>query len=335
MLVISMLAACSARPAAPAWTRITLPGGERATLRDAAACGDRWYVVGAVPDGDDTRPAAWSSPDTVTWTPVTFAPLPDSFYGPHEVISTVACAGDRVTMLGGAPGGAHGNLRISTWRRLPDGRMAENPAPFATYGGDTAVDTEHLAAGPAGFAVAGNRSSGAAAWLSPDGAGFRLFENAPGLAGPGTAARDAVPLPTGGWAVLGSRNGHAAAWITVDGSRWTGDDPPAAGGFTELQRGIPDGADLLAIGPHDRRLAVWRRHDGTWSALGDFGTAPTGVASLTRANGRFIAAGDGLWSSVDARRWRAVDVPENIVAVAGRDRLLLAVAAGTLYVTTP
>ncbi|BCJ44084.1 hypothetical protein GCM10010168_08970 [Actinoplanes ianthinogenes] len=331
MLVTALLTACKSEPVEPAWATVELPGAAGATLR-AAACGDFWYVAGALPAaGGTSRPAAWRSADAVTWTPVAFRPLPGSYYGPQQVISMVACADGRVTMLGGAPGGAHGNLRISSWRGLPDGRMAENPAPFETYGGDTAVDVAHLAAGPDGVAIAGNRSSGAAFWLSPDGGTFTLFENAPGLAGPGTAARDVVELPDRRWLVAGSRNGRAAAWTSVDGTRWSRLDPPDAGVYTELQRVLIDGEDVLAAGPHGTSFGVWRLHGGAWSEVATFGGAPTGVQSLTRANGRFVVSGGGLWESADARGWRAVGVPERVVNAAGRDRHLVVIAAGGVY----
>ncbi|GAA4596759.1 hypothetical protein GCM10023107_38800 [Actinoplanes octamycinicus] len=331
-----LLAACKDRPAEPAWTRVDLPGAAGATLRAAAACGASWYVAGALRTAAGTpRPAAWRSPDAITWTPVDFVPLPGSPYGPQQVISQVACAGDRVAMLGGAPGGAHGNLRISSWSRLPDGRMAENPAPFETYGGDTAVDVAHLAAGPDGLAIAGNRSSGAAAWLAPDGRTVTLFEDAPGLAGPGTAARDVVELADRRWLVAGSRNGRAAAWTSVDGRRWDRLDPPAAEGFTELQRLVRDGDDVLAAGPRGTAFGAWRLHDGVWRELGTFGGAPTGVQALIRGDGRFVVAGGGgLWESVDGLDWRTVAVPERVSHAAGRDRHLVVIAAGGVFRTT-
>jgi hypothetical protein len=335
-IVTLLLAACN-KPAEPAWTEIDLPGAAGATFRAAAACGDSWYVVGALPAGaSDHHPAAWRSPDAITWTPVTFVPLPGSFYGPQQVISEVACAAGQLVMLGAAPGGAHGNLRISSWRRLPDGRMAENPAPFETYGGDTAVDVAHLAAGPDGLAIAGNRSSGAAAWLSSDGREFTLHENAPGLAGTGTAARDMIELPDRRWLLVGSRNGRAAAWTSADGTQWSSLDPPGsgAGEFTELQRVVRDGDDVLAVGPHGTAFGAWRLHDGAWRELGTFGGAPAGVQALTLAGGRFVVAGGGLWQSADGRKWTAMGVPERVVNATGRDHHLLVVTAGAVFLTT-
>ncbi|MGK5680612.1 hypothetical protein [Actinoplanes sp. URMC 104] len=231
MLVVVVVAACSNSPQEPTWARIDLPADGTVVVRDVADCNGTWWAVGAVAAADGTtRPAAWTGGGGTgsAWAPVRFVPLPGSYYGPRQVIRSVACAEDKVAMVGATPGGAHGNPRVSTWRRLPDGRMAENAAPFETYGGDEAVDVGPIAAGPQGFAIAGNRSSGAAAWFSPDGRTYTLSESA--LAG--TAARDVTALPDGRWLVTGesataSIDPAPAAWI-VDHGRWTPGEAPAA-----------------------------------------------------------------------------------------------------------
>jgi hypothetical protein len=313
--LLALAACCGAPPAAPplSWHPIALAGAE---LHDVADCAGRWYAVG----GTAGRPAAWTSEDTRSWRPVRFVAAADSYYGPREIITHVACAAGRVAMIGAVPGGAHGNPRISTWRRLPDGRMAENPAPFETYGGDTAVDVDDLGAGPRGFAIGGNRTTGAAAWFSPDGATFTLVENAPGLAGD-TVARDAVALPDGRWMIVGSRDERAAAWVDRSFARA---DPPAGGEFTELQRAVRQGDDVVAAGTRGTAFGVWRLRAGTWTAGPTFGGDPGGVRSLAIAGDHAVVAGGGLW--IDGER---IDPPAPPVAVAGRgDTLLLAAADG-------
>ncbi|MBG0568979.1 hypothetical protein [Actinoplanes aureus] len=339
LFLATVLTACTGPADVPAWERIDLPGASGVELHAAADCDGLWYVAGALRDtGGRTRPAAWTSTDAVTWQPVRFSPLPTSQYGPQNVISAVACAAGRVAMLGSAPGGAHGNPRVSTWRRLPDGRMAENAAPFETYGGDTAVDVAHLSAGPDGFAMAGNRSTGAAAWLSPDGTGYTLFENAPGLASDAsgrTVARDAVALPDGRWALVGGRDDRAAAWFSRDGRRWESADPPAAGAdWTELQRAVRVGDDVVAAGPRGTTFATWRLRGGAWTELGTFGGAPTGVRSLTATGDHLLAVAGGLWISADGADWQSRAVPETPVAATGRDRTLLVVTAGAAWRST-
>ncbi|WP_213011744.1 hypothetical protein [Paractinoplanes toevensis] len=322
ILVLS-LSACSNHPLR--WEPVDLPGSGGADLRDAADCGDRWWVVGGLRAADgSTRPAAWTGTDA-GWQPVTFAPLPTSYYGPQQVITSVACADGRVAMVGAVPGGAHGNPRVSTWR-LDGDRMVENAAPFETYGGDTAVDVGPIAAGPAGFAIAGNRTSGAAAWLSPDGRTFTLHENDPGLAGD-TVARDAITLPDGRWAVFGSADGQAAAW--VGGAGWAREYPPTEEGVTEIQRVVRQGDEVVAAGIHDTEFQLWHRRGGTWTAGETFGGDPAGVRSLTIAGGRPVLVGGGLW--IDGK---SADAPATPVAVAGRGDALLLVAADRIWQTT-
>jgi hypothetical protein len=310
------LGACGG-PDAPVWHPITLAGAE---LHDVADCAGVWYAAGSTAG----RPAAWTSADGRAWQPLRFAPLPTSYYGPRETITHVACASGRVAMIGAVPGGAHGNPRVSTWRRLPDGRMAENPAPFETYGGDTAVDVDDLGAGPAGFAIGGNRSTGAAAWFSADGATFTLVEDAPGLAGD-TVARDAVALPDGRWMIVGGRGDRAAAWA---GPSFTPADPPAGTGFAEVQRAVRQGDDVVAAGMRGTAFGLWRWHAGTWTAGRTFGGDPGGVRSLTVAGGHTVVAGGGLW--IDGER---IDPPAPPVAVAGRGDTLLLAGAGGLWLT--
>jgi hypothetical protein len=305
--------------------------------------------------GDATRPAAWRSVDGRGWQPVRFAPRTGSYYGPLQVIMSVACAEGRVAMVGARSGGSHGNPRVSTWKLAADGAMTEVDAPFETYGGERAVNVGQLAAGPAGFLIAGNRSGGAAVWLSPDGSAFRLREDAPGLASDAartTVARDALSTPDGRWLVVGgtaprgTAAGSPAAWLTRDGGRFTGVAVPASGGgFAELQRVVRLGADVVAVGPRGGAVGAWLAHDGVW-ALG--GTFPgTEVQSVAVAHDALVAAGTptALWRSVDGgRSWRALGVPDRgfgpspppdvPVSVAARpDGLLL--AAGDRVWTAP
>jgi hypothetical protein len=347
-----LLAACSSPPPAPpprsiTWTEAALPmpAGPpgRLTVLDAAECDGLWYVTGGVLGaGDTTRPAAWTSTDGRAWRSVTFAPLPGSYYGPQDLISSVGCASGRVAMIGARPGGAHGIPRVSTWR-LSGGRMAEVGATFETYGGDRAVNVAHLAAGPGGFLITGNRTSGAAVWLSPDGAGFRLYEDAPGLAGDAThqtVARDAVAGPDGRWVIVGgsasknSADQAPAVWLTTDGSRFGGAEVPAEPGYNELQRVVRLGAEVIAVGPRGQTLGAWR--GPPWTEAGTFGQVGVGVQALAAADGRLIAAaGAGLWLSADAGgSWRALPAPAgagSTLALAGGPHTVLLAGGGRVW----
>lgn len=308
-LVMLLIAACSNTPQLPPellWTRIDLPAYGQVALTDVADCGSERWAVGAVVASDNSarRPAAWTGRLGEAWATVEFVPLPSSYYGPQQTIRSVACWNGRVAMVGAAPGGAHGNLRYSTWRRLPDGRMTENAAPFETYGGDEAVDVGPIAAGPRGFAIAGNRTSGAAAWFSPDGRTFTLSESRQA----GTVARDVVALPDGKWLTVGNK-----AWIEP----WT-----AEGDFPELRRAALDGDDVLAAGIN----GVWRRHDGAWSKVDSMNTD---VRSLAVADGHSVMIDGGLW--IDGQRR---NTPTGAITADARDATILLATPDSLWQTT-
>jgi hypothetical protein len=329
LAALTLAGACAAAPG-NAWTEVSLPGSGPRQLRDAVACGEHWYVVGERAGS----PAAWDSTDGRTWRSVSLHPLPGSYYGPRSVLYAVACARDRIAAIGSAPGGAHGNPRVSTWYQRPDGSLAEAAAPFETYGGDTAVDVGRISGGPAGFLIAGNRTGGAAAWLSPDGTSFRLFENAPGLAG--TFARDGAVLDRQ-FVLVGGVGDAAAAWSSTDGTSWQRVGMPVEGGYAEAQRVVRLGTDLIAVGPRGATFGAWRGPG--WAPVGRFGRPdPTGVRSLTVARGRLYAAAGKLWRSTDGgRSWLTVTTPRGATppaAVAGRDNHILLVAANRAWLAS-
>jgi hypothetical protein len=318
------------------WTRVPLAGSEGAVLRDVTFCDGEALVVG----GKNGGPAAWRRDEAIP-----FKSPAGSYYGPREQINSVACVDGRVAMVGAVPGGAHGNPRVSTWR-LDGTQMRENAAPFETYGGDEAVDVGGVEVGPAGFAIAGNRTGGAAAWYSSDGVNFRLDESrrSQGL------ARDAVALPDGRWMVVGGRavpgsaDQQPAAWIgsqptgpsAATGFGWQPADPPAATGYNELQRAVRQGDDIISAGMRGTHFAIWRRHAGTWTLQDTYeGGDPGGVRSLAVAGEHVALVGGGLW--IDGRKidgqktgWRNATP----IAVAGNGNVLLMVTADGLWRAT-
>jgi hypothetical protein len=333
LLVVALVVAGCGNPAPVVrWTESDIAG----ELHDAADCGGTWYAVGAVLGPDDaTRPAAWTSTDGRIWQSLTFTALKSSFYGPQDVITSVGCGPAGVAMVGSKPGGAHGIPRVSTWRQLPDGSMAEVAAPFETYGGDSAVNVGHLVGGPQGFIITGNRTSGGAVWLSRDGRGFQLTELGGGV------ARDAVPAPDGSWVVTGgtsakkSLNQAPAIWL---GPGWQHPVVPGKGGYNELQRAVRLGPDIVAVGPRGSAFGAWIGHGSSWSAAGAFGTESGTVASLTTAGTSLFAlvtygGSRGVWRSDDrAATWQKVTTPvARATAVAGRTGSLLLVVGGRLW----
>lgn len=350
MLAVALLAAGCERPAPdetirPQWQQLTLPAppGEpgRLMLRDAAACGGKWYVVGAVggPDGA-TRPAAWTSTDAQSWTSLTLAP--ESYYGRQNVLYAAGCRDGQVAAVGAKTGGAHGSPRVSTWHQRADGSLVEVSAAFETYGGPKAVNVGRMAGGPAGWLIVGNRSSGAAAWVSPDSAEFDIIEAAPELATDGrgvTWASDVAATPEG-WLMVGGIlppgriDRDPMSWLSPDGRAWQRTPVPATKEYEELQRAAVVGGTPVGVGPRGKAFGAWRRDAGGWVASGGFGTpgaagAPT-VSGLTVAGGWLVAAAsdgttNGLWVSLDqGRSWRAMAAPAAMPAGADRDVVLLA-----------
>ncbi|MEU8297361.1 hypothetical protein AB0C04_08760 [Micromonospora sp. NPDC048909] len=348
-----LLAGCDRAPArvdpeplAPAWQQVTLPAppgaSGRLLLRDAVACAGRWYLVGGVADAaGGTRPAAWTSTDGPAWRNVPIRA--DSFYGRQNVLYAVGCRDGVAAVIGAKVGGAHGYPRVSTWRQLPDGGLVEVQAPFETFGGPKAVNVSRLAGGPAGWLIAGNRSSGAAAWVSPDAAEFALVEGAPELATDATGvswAFDAVAGPAG-WLAVGGLlppgriDRDPAVWASSDGRSWQRTVLPGSRDYEELQRVVLVDGVPVAVGLRGGTFGAWRQEPGGWVAAGGFGRrAASGVPSVTSlvaAGGRLVVAvSDGerhsVWESVDrGGSWRAVRTPAEPLAGADRDVALVAV----------
>lgn len=375
LLLCGLTAACD-RPApkpAPlpvslAWGPVSLPmpPGEPGTIavRDATNCGGRWYVVGAVfgfdqsatvvhgPEGD-TRPAMWTSSDGTSWTSMVLRP--HSFYGRRNVVYAAACRDGKLAAIGARAGGAHGNPRVATWKELPDGSMEEVEEPFETYGGPVAVKASRMAGGPPGWLIAGERASGASAWLAaPDAADFALVEGAPELASDargGTTGDDAVWFD-GHWVIVGGvlpagrGDRDPAAWTSPDGRTWQRQAVPGSAGWDELHRVAVAGDALVAVGPHGSTFGEWRYADGAWrdvAQFGDPGTTGLGAVTALSAAGAdvFAMVSDGahhaLWTSTESGQdWRPVTLPAPApagadqtaaVAVAG-DRLLVLVDDG-------
>ncbi|SCL69561.1 hypothetical protein GA0070606_5119 [Micromonospora citrea] len=338
-------------PLRPRWQALTLPAppgaAGRPLLRDAVACAGRWYVVGGLADATgETRPAAWGSADGVSWSALPVAA--SSFYGRQHVLYAVACREGRLAALGAKNGGVHGNPRTGTWALAPGGALREVPAPFELYAGPRAVSVARLAAGPAGWLIAGARVDGAAVWTSADGERFAVREGVPELAGDGrgrTVAYDAVAVPSGWWvvgAVLppGATALAPLAWSSADGRAWRRVALPVPDGRGQAQRVAAVDGGLVAVGPVRDGFGAWRLVGDEWRRVGGFRAAGSGVSSVDGlvSAGRALVAvsgdGDGhrLWSSVDAGdSWRAMAMPDVVpdggnsavgVALQG-DRLLL------------
>lgn len=345
----------------PDWRPVGLPTppgpSGRLAPRAAVACGDRWYVVGAVttPAGE-TRPAAWRSPpawtgsDTRDWRPLRL--VPKTYYGERNTLYSAACQSGRLAVVGGKSGGAHGNPRVSSWQETADGSLVEVTAPFELYGGPQAVNVGRMTSGPAGWLIVGNRMSGAAVWTSPDAGRFAIQERVPGLASDDrgeTWASDATATPEG-WLVVGGLVGAGrtdrdpVAWTSSDGRAWRRSDVSGSGEYEELQRVTLLGGTPVAVGLHGRAFGVWRAAGAGWSQVGRFGTAAASGVPVVRslvavppASALLAAVSDGaqhaLWHSTDqGASWRPVAAPSAMPVGAERDVDLTVGVGGLLLV---
>ncbi|MFF3868570.1 hypothetical protein [Micromonospora sp. NPDC001898] len=353
-------------PLRPDWRAVALPtppgAPGRLLLRDAVACGGRWFVVGAVADAAGvTRPAAWSSPDATAWTSLRLAAR--SGYGPENVLTAVGCRDGRLAAVGAKSGGVHGNPRVSTWRQLADGSVVEVPAEFEVFGGPDAVNVGRIAGGPEGWVIAGNRGTGAAAWSSVDAGEFRLVSGVPPLASDAAGRTWAADVAAGasGWVLVGSSRtpgrpgGEPAVWTSPDGLDWRRETLSDADAPGDLQRVVRAGERLVAVGRRGDGVGAWIEGPGgaagatrvEWrpgGVLDRAGGASAQVAGLAAVDGGMVAvvlsdAGGAAWFSTDGGGWSPVLVPaplpvgaDRSVAVAGAgDRVLLLVdgARGT------
>ena len=360
-LLVLLLAGCrpasraapapTAVPVRPGWQPVSLPvppgAPGRLALRDATACAGRWFVVGTVVDAaGGTRPAAWSSSDAITWTAL--RPVPRSPYGEENLLTAAGCRDGRLAAVGGKSGGVHGNPRISTWRAAEDGSLVEVPAEFEVFGGADAVNVGRIAGGPRGWLISGNRATGAAAWVSPDGAEFALVSAVPGLAADGAGrpwVADGVGTPSG-WLLVGSMlpvgrtAGQPVVWTSADGRSWRRAVLPGVDGGADLQRVVRVGERTVAVGRRGDRLAAWVEEGGRWRSGGGFGAGARAVSGLAAVAGGLLAVpaeGPTGWWSRDGDAWSPVALPvavpggaERSVAVAGSgDVALLVVDDGS------
>lgn len=350
------------------WDELTLPKppeGTRIALADAAVCDGHWYAVGghaltgATPDEewlgtDDTMdPGAWTSLDGETWTALPVSA--HSYYGIRSLLWEAACRDGELVALGGKVGGAHGNPRMASYQpTLSAGRtelLTEVDASFELFGGPRATNVGRLVAGPPGYLIVGNRSAGAAVWLSPTGGPFEIVEGAPVLASSAdrvTWAADAA-FVDGEWIVVGSvvhrgrADRDAAAWRSPDGRTWTAMPAESAPDYDELSVVTAISGSLTAVGNHGETFQAWRLEPDGWRARGRFGSThveprdgnltsaiPVGIAAAGDQLFAVVKAGwtYELWVSADAgASWRLV-VPPTDMPAAGGQRVAIAGVEG-------
>jgi hypothetical protein len=270
------------------WTTVALPAGmEPKTL---TTMGDR-LLVGALEAGatpDTPSPALLTIGADGTQTPVPLAP--QSPYAPVARWYSVATDGTRIIAIGGANGGAHANVRWTTWSGTSAG-VTELPQSFYAFGGWGAGELVDAVITPGGDALVGSWGGAKAGldaavwtfsdpvWNRQDPAGTALESTDTLLVGPRGATSDG-----GGILVTGSAlhldkgvNQTAAVWRSSGvNSGWHRIDLPEAGTHSESvsARCGGDATTVCVVaGQVDGRLAVW-------SLDGDSASRQTGVPAV-------------------------------------------------------
>lgn len=355
LLAVLVLGACTGHAddspgPVPNWHEASLPAPPgapgRLAVRDAVRCNESWYVVGGVflahpTEDQDTRPAAWRSPDGTTWTPVAIDA--DTFWGKRAILTSVACAHDTIAVVGSRSGGAHGNPRVTTFYADATG-LHDVAAPYTQYGGEEATNVGPIASGPGGWLITGNRVSGPAVWTSPTARTFTLREAVPGLADDPalTALTQDAAWDDDEWVVVGGGNApgepldrQPQAWTSPDGATWTREPMPGSTQFDDVERVVATPTGLLGVGLRGSTFGAWQRRDGTWSRGTTFGRIPSDASrspfvgsAAARGDEVWVTTSDGaryaLWHSTDERRWRRVRTPASAPGTAGEHILCVA-----------
>ena len=359
--VLALVAGCDGGKKGPdvtpvtlTWQEVTLPvppgNPGRLALRDVVVCGGTWFLTGGVIVTDeDTRPAVWTSTDGQSWRLLNLDAK--SFYGKQSIVYAAACRDGKLAMIGAKSGGAHGNPRVSTWYQQGD-TMIEVQAAFTLYGGSEAVNVSRMVGGPKGWLIAGNRISGAAAWVSPDATDFKLIQGAPNLSsdpGMDTADQDGIATEQG-WMLVGGglTTGHIdhdpLVWTSADGAQWQRVALPHDTTYEELQRVVQVGDRFVALGLHGSAFGAWRGDPAkpdSWQSMATFGAEGNNglgdVRSAAVAGTRVLATGNlgvsyGLWVSADTgESWRSVELPAG-AHPSGSERTMAVSASGDTVV---
>ena len=169
LALVGLLVVAACTPGAPPstdvtrtldWSAIELPDGLNPS--SLAVAGETLLVGGRSTTGGE-HPGLIRVAADGTVTPL--ALKPNSPYAKVADLSSVATDGRRVYALGEAHGGAHSNVRWTTWQGSITGGLVEHPQSFYTFGGWGAgglLDVVQTSDGPA---IAGS-------WSSADGAGL-------------------------------------------------------------------------------------------------------------------------------------------------------------------
>lgn len=333
---------------APGWTPVALPAG--VTVRTLTAMGDR-LLIGGLADGSPPAPVMLTLDAHGASSPVPLTPT--SGYAFEARWYSVTTDGTKIIAIGGANGGAHSNVRWTTWTGTAAG-VKEVAQSFYAFGGWGAGDLVDAVMTPGGDALVGSWGGAkagldAAVWTESDDvwtrqnpAGTALESTATLLVGPRAATRDGVGILVSGSAlhlVPGSVDQAAAVWRSsgVD-TGWRRVDLDDPGTHSEAVSATCDEASAgacVVLGQVDGSLAVWeldgdtpkRQSDIPAIAVGDKDVVP---APVLHGSDAVVVSPDGSRTAVLVRAsgaWHTSTGPAGMPAAA-------AAVGGRLYVAT-
>ncbi len=250
------------------WTKVELPAGEEPVTLTAKGAD---LLIGVQHKGAKVVPGLTIRSADGKFTPIPVKPT--SPYAFLAVWQSVAINGTTVVALGGAPGGAHSNVRYTVWTGTTSG-LIEHPQEFNTFGGQTAGNVIGAVMAPGGSALLGSWGSDisgldAAVWL-PQGekwirqkvAGTALQSKADLLVGPtsGTVSGDSIVI-AGSQVRLGPNlvEQHAALWRSTQLNQgWSRLELPDGGARSDVRTITCTATVCLASGYADGKLAIWK-----------------------------------------------------------------------------
>lgn len=286
---------------------------------------------------------------------------PKSPYSFEATWRSIATDGDKILALGGAPGGAHSNIRWTVWSGSATA-LTEHPQEFNTFGGQTAGALYSAVITPSGQALTGSWGStqsglDAAIWLSQgtkwtrqDPAKTALQSKPELLVGPnhGTAAGDSIVL-TGSQVRLAPNvvQQEAAVWRSTKLNQgWTRIPLPEPGNRSQGMTAACTAQLCTISGAVDGKLAIWQLEGDQAKRVPNVPAITVGdkdkVPPPIDDNGRLIqivAEGDKVKVVTgDADRWTVQESSGPVGAVKdaaliGRSLYLLT-GSGTLWKAT-
>lgn len=236
---------------------------------------------------------------------------------------------------------------MSTWYQREDGSFIQVLAAFELYNGPNFMNVSRMVSGPSGWLIAGNRTPGAAVWLSQDATEFRIVEGAAELASDArgeTWGADAVAVPEG-WLVVGGLlprgrpDRDPMSFTSGDGVSWSRTTVAATPEYEEFQRVTTAAGTIWAAGLAGATFGAWRYTGGKWEQTGKFGNltgsaAPSVRSLIPHGSGLIMAGGTGnsfeTWASRDGHSWRPVALPaptpmgaERTISINAHDQRIL------------